>query len=69
MGAANVKLDLEILTEFLLRHGNFKFPTLQATAALAEKMHDNGLEHSEQTVREPQASPEEMPLRSRAQTG
>jgi hypothetical protein len=40
-----------------------------AEQRLQEKMQDNGLERSEQMVREPQASPEGMPLRSRAQFG
>ena len=40
-----------------------------AEQRLQEKMQDNGLERSEQTVREPQASPEGMPLRSRAESG
>jgi hypothetical protein len=40
-----------------------------AEQRLQKKIQGNGLERSEQTVREPQASPEGMPLRSRAQTG
>ncbi|WP_156915813.1 hypothetical protein [Desulfatirhabdium butyrativorans] len=40
-----------------------------AEQRLQGKMQDNGLERSEQPVRELQASSEGMPLRSRAQTG
>jgi hypothetical protein len=36
---------------------------------LREKMPDNGLKCSEQTVREPQASPEGISMQSRAQSG
>jgi hypothetical protein len=50
------------------RHSNVPVHQI-AEQRLQEKMQDNGLERSEQTVREPQASPEGMPLRSRAQTG
>jgi hypothetical protein len=50
------------------RHSNVPVRQI-AEQRLQEKMQDNGLERSEQTVREPQASPEGMPLRSRAQTG
>jgi len=50
------------------RHSNIPVHQI-AEQRLQEKMQDNGLERSEQTVREPQASPEGMPPRSRAQSG
>ena len=47
------------------RHSNVPVHQI-AEQRLQEKMQDNGLERSEQTVREQQASPEGMPLRCRA---
>lgn len=52
-----------------MRHGISNSRHFKPPQRLQEKMQDNSLERSGQTVREPLASPEGMPLRSRAQTG
>jgi len=61
-------MDINDLFDGIMKSIN-QFADEIAEQRLQEKMQDNGLERSEQTVREPQASPEGMPLRSRAQTG
>jgi hypothetical protein len=61
-------MDINDLFDGIMKSIN-QFADEVAEQRLQEKMQDNGLERSEQTVREPQASPEGMPLRSRAQSG
>ena len=61
-------MDINDLFDGIMKSIN-QFADEIAEQRLQEKMQDNGLERSEQTVREPQASPEGMPLRSRAQSG
>jgi hypothetical protein len=61
-------MDINALFDEILKSIN-QFADEIAEQRLQEKMQDNGLERSEQTVREPRASPEGMPLRSRAQSG
>jgi len=61
-------MDINDLFDGIMKSIN-QFADEIAEQRLQEKMQDTGLERSEQTVREPQASPEGMPLRSRAQSG
>ena len=61
-------MDINDLFDGIMKSIN-QFADEIAEQRLQEKMQDNGLERSEQTVREPQASPEGMPLRSRAESG
>ena len=57
-------MDINDLFDGIMKSIN-QFADEIAEQRLQKKMQDNGLERSEQTVREPQASPEGMPPRQR----
>jgi hypothetical protein len=61
-------MDINDLFDGMMRSIN-QFANEIAEQRLQKKMQGNGLDCSEQRVREPQANPQGMPLRSWAQTG